>query len=184
MGPQPGEFRSLPEKEGAGPLATVAGEQRGSVDAVFRRFVDADAQPHRHCQQCLALAARRNQQQRAVTAGVTAPEPAPRIGVKLGDGILMPIEGDPGAQGRNEEVERAAGKTIDRALGARQIVWLDFDLVKTSCGYGVPFFEYQGERDTMDRWAESKGPDGIEAYWKEKNVTSMDGLPTGMPVEA
>lgn len=65
-------------------------------------------------------------------------------------------------------------------LGARQIVWLDFDLVKTSCGYGVPLFEYQAERDTMDKWANAKGPDGIEAYWYEKNVTSMDGLPTGM----
>ena len=34
----------------------------------------------------------------------------------------------------------------------------------------------------MDRWAEAKGPDGITAYWKEKNVTSIDGLPTGMPI--
>ena len=68
-------------------------------------------------------------------------------------------------------------------LGARQVVWLDFDLVKTSCGYGVPLFNYREERDTMDRWAEAKGPDGIAAYWKEKNLTSMDGLPTGMPVE-
>ena len=64
-------------------------------------------------------------------------------------------------------------------LGARQITWLDFDLVKTSCGYGVPLMEYTGERDTMDRWAEAKGVDGIEAYWQEKNMVSMDGLPTG-----
>ena len=65
-------------------------------------------------------------------------------------------------------------------LGARQIIRIDFDLVKTSCGYGVPLMRYEGERDTMDRWAEAKGADGIEAYWKEKNVLSMDGLPTGM----
>ena len=64
-------------------------------------------------------------------------------------------------------------------LGARQIIRIDFDLVKTSCGYGVPLMRYEGERDTMDRWAEAKGTDGIEAYWKEKNVVSMDGLPTG-----
>ena len=64
-------------------------------------------------------------------------------------------------------------------LGARQIIRLDFDLVKTSCGYGVPLMDYRQERDTMDRWAESKGPDGIEAYWQDKNLTSMDGLPTG-----
>ena len=64
-------------------------------------------------------------------------------------------------------------------VGARQIVRIDFDLVKTSCGYGVPLMDYQGERDTMDRWAEAKGPDGIVAYRQDKNLASMDGLPTG-----
>jgi hypothetical protein len=65
-------------------------------------------------------------------------------------------------------------------LGARQMMRIDFDLVRTSCGYGVPFYDYKGERETMDKWASSKGTDGIEAYWREKNVTSMDGLPTGL----
>lgn len=65
-------------------------------------------------------------------------------------------------------------------LGARQIIRLDFDRVKTSCGYGVPLHEYKGERDTMDKWALAKGPEGLEAYWREKNLTSIDGLPTGL----
>jgi hypothetical protein len=65
-------------------------------------------------------------------------------------------------------------------LGARQMIRLDFDLVKTSCGYGVPLFDYREERETMDKWALAKGEDGIEAYWREKNLVSMDGLPTGM----
>jgi hypothetical protein len=64
--------------------------------------------------------------------------------------------------------------------GARQIIRIDFDLVKTSCGYGVPFHEYRGERDTLDRWTEAKGPEGIEAYRREKNAVSIDGLPTGL----
>lgn len=65
-------------------------------------------------------------------------------------------------------------------LGARQMIRLDIDLVQTSCGYGVPFHDYVGERPTMDRWAESKGPDGIAAYWREKNQVSQDGFPTGL----
>ena len=69
------------------------------------------------------------------------------------------------------------------AIGARQIVRNDFDLVKTSCGYGVPFYEYQGERDTLDRWAETKGSDGLVAYRADKNVVSMDGLTTGYEPE-
>jgi len=68
----------------------------------------------------------------------------------------------------------------DEPLGARQIVWLDIDLVQTSCGFGVPLFSYEGERPSLDNWANAKGPDGIEEYWREKNVVSMDGLPSGL----
>ncbi|MBN8953175.1 MULTISPECIES: pyridoxamine 5'-phosphate oxidase family protein [unclassified Rhizobium] len=68
----------------------------------------------------------------------------------------------------------------EEPLGARQIVWLDFDLVQTSCGFGVPLFSYEGERPSLDQWAKAKGPEGIEEYWREKNSVSMDGLPTGM----
>lgn len=68
----------------------------------------------------------------------------------------------------------------DEPLGARQIVWLDIDLIQTSCGFGVPLFSYEGERPSLDQWARAKGPDGIEEYWHEKNVLSMDGLPTGL----
>ena len=31
---------------------------------------------------------------------------------------------------------------------------------------------------------EAKGQDGIEAYWREWNTRSIDGLPTGMPEAA
>jgi hypothetical protein len=65
-------------------------------------------------------------------------------------------------------------------LGARQFVRLDVELVQTSCGYGVPLFDYRGERDTLTRWAEAKGEAGLEAYRREKNVRSLDGLPTGL----
>lgn len=64
--------------------------------------------------------------------------------------------------------------------GTRQIVELSIDLVQTSCGYAVPEFEYRAERTVLDDWAATKGEDGIEAYWREKNVVSMDGLPTGI----
>jgi hypothetical protein len=68
-------------------------------------------------------------------------------------------------------------------LGARQIVRIDIDLVQTSCGYGVPLFEYVGERDTLHRWAEQKGDAGLEEYRRQKNARSLDGLPTGLAEE-
>jgi hypothetical protein len=64
--------------------------------------------------------------------------------------------------------------------GARQIVALDVELVQTSCGYGVPLFDFVADRPTLDRWAEAKGSEGIEAYWHEKNVRSIDGFASGM----
>lgn len=65
-------------------------------------------------------------------------------------------------------------------LGARQMIRLDVDLVQTSCGYGVPLFDYQAERPQMDAWARAKGEDGLLDYWLEKNQTSLDGFPTGL----
>jgi Pyridoxamine 5'-phosphate oxidase len=71
----------------------------------------------------------------------------------------------------------------EEPLGARQIVRIDIDLVQTSCGYGVPLFEYIGERDTLRRWAEQKGDAGLEEYRRVKNAHSLDGLPTGLVAE-
>ncbi|MEA1831242.1 pyridoxamine 5'-phosphate oxidase family protein [Methylobacterium durans] len=64
--------------------------------------------------------------------------------------------------------------------GARQIVHLAIDLVQTSCGYAVPLFDYDGERENLDRWAAAKGEAGLDAYRREKNARSLDGLPTGL----
>jgi hypothetical protein len=71
----------------------------------------------------------------------------------------------------------------EEPLGARQIVRIDIDLVQTSCGYGVPLFDYAGERTTLQRWAENKGEAGLREYWRMKNARSIDGLPTGLGVE-
>ena len=61
---------------------------------------------------------------------------------------------------------------------ARQVFKLHIELVQTSCGFGVPLFDYEGDRELMHTWAARKGEDGIEAYWGEKNQLSLDGQPT------
>jgi hypothetical protein len=65
-------------------------------------------------------------------------------------------------------------------LGTRQIVSLKVEMVQSSCGFGVPLFAYEGERDALDKWAGKKGQEGLEAYWHDHNVESLDGLPTGL----
>ena len=62
--------------------------------------------------------------------------------------------------------------------GARQIFDIAIELVQTSCGMGVPFLDYAGERNQLDQWAVNKGAEGIKAYWEAKNQVSLDGKPT------
>ena len=69
---------------------------------------------------------------------------------------------------------------FDDYLGARQIFELELTLVQTSCGFGVPEFEFKGQRTTMQNWAEKNDKDGFEHYWKEQNQLSLDGKKTGI----
>lgn len=64
--------------------------------------------------------------------------------------------------------------------GARQIFDMQVDLVQTSCGMAVPFFDYVQEREQLNQWAEKKGEQGIRDYWRDRNQESIDGLPTGI----
>lgn len=61
--------------------------------------------------------------------------------------------------------------------GVRALIGIRAERVSSSCGYAVPFLAYQGERETLLDWAERRGPEGIEDYWAQKNVVSIDGLP-------
>lgn len=69
-------------------------------------------------------------------------------------------------------------------ISARQMFEMRIDLVQTSCGFGVPLFDYKGDRDTLLTWADNQGRDGIKKYWKEKNVKSIDGKDTGILANA
>lgn len=62
-------------------------------------------------------------------------------------------------------------------LPPRAIIDIAVERVADSCGYGVPRYQYLGERDQLLDWAERKGEEGLERYQREKNATSIDGLP-------
>lgn len=66
----------------------------------------------------------------------------------------------------------------------RQIIVADIDLVQTSCGFGVPLYDYVGERDIHFDWAEKKGEQGLLQYVQEKNLQSLDGLPTNLGLKS
>ena len=62
----------------------------------------------------------------------------------------------------------------------RQIIVAGIDMVQTSCGFGVPLYDYTGERDIHFEWAAKKGEEGLREYVLEKNMKSLDGLPTDL----
>lgn len=65
--------------------------------------------------------------------------------------------------------------------GARNLFDLEVDLVQTSCGFGIPIFDYHEQRTLMDSWAANKGDVGLHAYQQQKNRVSIDSYPTGLP---
>jgi hypothetical protein len=88
--------------------------------------------------------------------------------------------------GKAEVVHRRDEKWADlialfpEYTGARQVFELAIDMVQTSCGYAVPYYDLVGERDMLIKSADKKGPEGIKTYWKEKNQLSLDGKTTGL----
>ena len=61
--------------------------------------------------------------------------------------------------------------------GRRAIVRARLSRVGDSCGYAVPRYEYAGDRDTLVRWSELKGEEGLARYRAEKNREGLNGLP-------
>ena len=61
---------------------------------------------------------------------------------------------------------------------ARQIIALDVESVQTSCGFGVPSYEYKAERKSLaNYWANTD--EDPSTYRRENNMVSIDGIPTG-----
>lgn len=95
-----------------------------------------------------------------------------------GDPMILRLYGTARAVHRKDADWPALFALFTPLPGARQIFDLTIERVQTSCGMAVPFFNYEGEREQLNRWAEKQGPEGVQEYWRKKNQTSIDGLPT------
>ncbi len=60
--------------------------------------------------------------------------------------------------------------------GLRSIIRVNCTRVADSCGWGVPLYEFQGNRTQLTAWADKLGVDGVAEYVHEKNADSLDGL--------
>jgi hypothetical protein len=66
--------------------------------------------------------------------------------------------------------------------GPRAIVLVQATRISDSCGYAVPFMEYQGERRLLAEYFGRRDEEFHVDYVARKNATSIDGLPA-VPVE-
>ncbi|MFK7846553.1 MAG: pyridoxamine 5'-phosphate oxidase family protein [Rhodothermales bacterium] len=61
--------------------------------------------------------------------------------------------------------------------GARQIFHAEITGTQDSCGFGIPVYSHVEGRTQLTTWANTMGPEKLEAYRAEKNKRSIDGLP-------
>jgi hypothetical protein len=67
--------------------------------------------------------------------------------------------------------------------GVRQIMEIEIETAMISCGYGVPLVEGLEERDTLRKYWQSRDAGAVVKYQRDKNLESIDGLPTGIFAE-
>jgi hypothetical protein len=59
----------------------------------------------------------------------------------------------------------------------RAMIAVAVQRIATSCGFGVPLYRFERDRSQLPDWADRKGADGLGEYQRQKNATSIDGLP-------
>jgi Pyridoxamine 5'-phosphate oxidase len=60
--------------------------------------------------------------------------------------------------------------------GLRAFIQVHLTRISDSCGFGVPLYDYRGDRDQLAAWAERNGPEKLKKYREENNASSIDGL--------
>ncbi len=95
-----------------------------------------------------------------------------------GNPMILRLYGNANVIHRNDSEWNELFSLFTPIPGARQLFDLTVDLVQTSYGMAVPFFDYVDEREQLKNCATKKRDTGIKEYWLEKNQISLDGKPT------
>ena len=107
---------------------------------------------------------------------------APRMTIMFcafnGSPLILRLFGTAKAIHRNDNEWHEMVGLFPEAMSARQIFDMQVDIVQTSCGFGVPLMNYEEDRSKLMEWAEKRGPEGIEDYWRDNNQVTLDGIET------
>jgi len=85
-----------------------------------------------------------------------------------GNPMILRLYGDATAIHHNDPEWSKLYSQFSPIHGVRQIFMLSIEMVQTSYGMSVPFFDYVEEREQLNDWAAKKGEDGIKDYWQQK----------------
>lgn len=99
-----------------------------------------------------------------------------------GDALILRLYGTAKAlHPRDAGWDEAAARFPDMA-GTRQIFDMGIHSVNMSCGSGVPFMDYQSDRSAKEMipFFEELGAEGTDAFWRRKNMETIDGHPTAL----
>ncbi|MEO3414739.1 pyridoxamine 5'-phosphate oxidase family protein [Roseovarius sp. CAU 1744] len=99
-----------------------------------------------------------------------------------GDALILRVYGTARVLHQRDDEWPALSAHFPAYAGARNIFDLTIDLVTTSCGTGVPemtFVRSRAETELVPWYAEMSD-DELAEFWKKKNMTSLDGDPTGL----
>ncbi|MGV8935440.1 MAG: pyridoxamine 5'-phosphate oxidase family protein [Gallionellaceae bacterium] len=97
-----------------------------------------------------------------------------------GTPLILRLYGSAKVIHKNDAEWNALYALLKPLPGARQIFDFTIEMVQNSCGMGVPFMSYEGERELLDDWAVKKGEAGVKQYWVDKNQKSIDDIPTNI----
>ncbi len=99
-----------------------------------------------------------------------------------GKPLILRVYGNATAFHSRDAQWQELGQFFPDYPGTRNIFKLNIELVTTSCGTGVPQMQVVRNRADTELlpWYDSLGVEGVEQFWRKKNVQSLNGKPTGL----
>ncbi|MBT8286707.1 MAG: pyridoxamine 5'-phosphate oxidase family protein [Flavobacteriaceae bacterium] len=95
-----------------------------------------------------------------------------------GNPLILRLYGRAKVYHRRDKEYEELNHLFPNIPGSRQIFDLEVEMVQNSCGFGVPLYDFAGQRTLLEDWAKNKGAEGLKDYWKQKNTTSLDNFET------
>ncbi|MEM7709579.1 MAG: pyridoxamine 5'-phosphate oxidase family protein [Pseudomonadota bacterium] len=99
-----------------------------------------------------------------------------------GDAMILRLYGQARTLHPRDADWTEASRMFPPMAGGRQIFDMEVESVQTSCGTGVPLMDFRAERvgTELTPYYDELGPEGVAAYWRKKNATTIDGFETGL----